>query len=32
MITRRLPLDSINDAFADMGRGEGVRSVIVYDQ
>jgi S-(hydroxymethyl)glutathione dehydrogenase/alcohol dehydrogenase len=31
MISRRLPLDGINDAFADMERGEGARSVIVYD-
>jgi S-(hydroxymethyl)glutathione dehydrogenase / alcohol dehydrogenase len=30
LITRRLELDDINDAFADMARGEGVRTVITY--
>jgi S-(hydroxymethyl)glutathione dehydrogenase/alcohol dehydrogenase len=31
LVSRRLPLDDINDAFAGMARGEGARSVIVYD-
>jgi S-(hydroxymethyl)glutathione dehydrogenase/alcohol dehydrogenase len=30
LITRTLPLDQINDAFALMHAGEGVRSVVVY--
>lgn len=30
MVTRRIELEEINDAFDDMGRGEGARSVIVY--
>ncbi len=31
MITQRIPLERVNDAFEEMGRGEGARSVIVYD-
>ncbi len=31
MITRRIKLEDINDAFDAMGRGEGARSVIMYD-
>ena len=31
MVTRRLPLGEINEAFASMERGEGVRTVIGYD-
>lgn len=31
MITRRIPLEEINEAFAAMGRGEGARTVIVFD-
>ena len=30
LITKRLPLDDINEGFAAMGRGEGIRSVVVY--
>jgi len=30
MITREISLDQINDAFDQMGRAEGARSVIVY--
>ena len=31
LITRRLRLDQINDGFADLARGEGIRSVIEFD-
>jgi S-(hydroxymethyl)glutathione dehydrogenase / alcohol dehydrogenase len=31
MITRRIGLEQINDAFAEMARGEGIRTVIIYD-
>ena len=31
MVTRRIKLDQINDAFAAMERGEGIRTVITYD-
>jgi Zn-dependent alcohol dehydrogenase len=31
MITKRIPLEAVNEAFEEMGRGEGARSVIVYD-
>jgi S-(hydroxymethyl)glutathione dehydrogenase / alcohol dehydrogenase len=30
MITRRIALEQVNEAFEQMGRGEGARSVIVY--
>jgi S-(hydroxymethyl)glutathione dehydrogenase/alcohol dehydrogenase len=30
MITRRIGLDEINEAFAAMGRGEGARTVITF--
>ncbi len=30
LITRRLALDDINEGFAMMARGEGIRSVVVY--
>jgi S-(hydroxymethyl)glutathione dehydrogenase/alcohol dehydrogenase len=30
LITHRLPLERINDAFDLMGRGESIRSVVVY--
>ena len=30
MVTSRIKLDEINSAFADMGRGKGIRSVIEY--
>jgi S-(hydroxymethyl)glutathione dehydrogenase/alcohol dehydrogenase len=30
-ITRRYPLDGINDAFADLAAGKNVRGVVVYD-
>jgi S-(hydroxymethyl)glutathione dehydrogenase/alcohol dehydrogenase len=30
MVTRRIRLDDINDAFAAMERGEGIRTVISY--
>jgi S-(hydroxymethyl)glutathione dehydrogenase/alcohol dehydrogenase len=31
MISRRIKLEDINDAFAEMKRGEVARSVIVFD-
>ena len=31
MITHRIKLEDINDAFERMGRGEGARSVIMFD-
>ncbi|HIG44538.1 MAG: Zn-dependent alcohol dehydrogenase [bacterium] len=31
MISKRLPLEKINDAFADMKTGEVARSVIIFD-
>lgn len=31
MITNRIRLEEVNDAFEAMGRGEGARSVIMYD-
>jgi S-(hydroxymethyl)glutathione dehydrogenase/alcohol dehydrogenase len=31
MISRRIPLEQINEAFAEMKRGEVARSVIVFD-
>jgi len=31
MVTRRIKLDQINDAFAAMERGEGIRTLITYD-
>jgi NDMA-dependent alcohol dehydrogenase len=31
MITNRIRLEDVNDAFDAMGRGEGARSVIMYD-
>jgi S-(hydroxymethyl)glutathione dehydrogenase/alcohol dehydrogenase len=31
LITRRIRLDDINDGFAAMARGEGIRSVIEFD-
>ena len=31
MITRRIPLDGINDAFRAMDEGDGARSVVVFD-
>ncbi len=31
MITQRIRLEDVNDAFDEMSRGEGARSVIVYD-
>jgi S-(hydroxymethyl)glutathione dehydrogenase/alcohol dehydrogenase len=31
LITRRIRLDEINDGFAVMARGEGIRSVIEFD-
>lgn len=31
LITHRLPLDRINDAFQLMHAGESIRSVVVYD-
>lgn len=30
MITQRIPLEQVNRAFEEMGRGEGARSVIVH--
>ncbi|PCI43186.1 MAG: alcohol dehydrogenase, partial [Moraxellaceae bacterium] len=31
MITKRIKLEQVNQAFEEMGRGEGARSVIVFD-
>ena len=31
LITHRLPLEKINDAFDLMHRGESIRSVILFD-
>ncbi len=31
MVTRRLPLEAINEAFDDMRAGRAVRSVVVFD-
>ncbi len=31
MISRRIPLDAINDAFRAMDEGEGARSLVVFD-
>jgi S-(hydroxymethyl)glutathione dehydrogenase/alcohol dehydrogenase len=31
MITRRISLDQVNEAFVEMAAGEGIRSVVVYD-
>jgi S-(hydroxymethyl)glutathione dehydrogenase/alcohol dehydrogenase len=31
MVTRRMPLEEVNEAFAAMDRGEGVRTVVVYE-
>ena len=31
MITKRIQLEDVNDAFDEMSRGEGARSVIMYD-
>lgn len=30
LITRRIELDDVNDAFDAMRRGEGTRSIIVF--
>lgn len=32
LISRRLPLEQVNDAFAALAQGEGVRNVIVYEE
>lgn len=32
MISKRIPIEQINDAFEEMKRGEVARSVIVFDQ
>jgi S-(hydroxymethyl)glutathione dehydrogenase/alcohol dehydrogenase len=32
MVTTRTPLSGVNDAFAAMSAGEGVRTVLVFDQ
>ena len=32
LVSRRIALDEINDAFAALERGEVARSVIVFDQ
>ena len=31
LITARLPLDDVNEAFAAMERQEGIRSVLTFD-
>ena len=30
MVTDRIPLEGVNEAFAAMGRGEGIRTVIEH--
>jgi S-(hydroxymethyl)glutathione dehydrogenase/alcohol dehydrogenase len=32
MISRRIPLEQINEAFEEMKRGEVARSVIVFEE
>jgi Zn-dependent alcohol dehydrogenase len=32
LITRRIKLEEINEGFASLARGEGIRTVIVFDQ
>jgi S-(hydroxymethyl)glutathione dehydrogenase/alcohol dehydrogenase len=31
LITRRIRLEEINDGFASLARGEGIRTVILFD-
>jgi S-(hydroxymethyl)glutathione dehydrogenase/alcohol dehydrogenase len=31
MITRRVPLEQVNEVFEEMAAGQGIRSVVVYD-
>jgi S-(hydroxymethyl)glutathione dehydrogenase / alcohol dehydrogenase len=31
LISRRLPLEDVNEAFAAMERQEGIRSVLTFD-
>ena len=31
LITNRIRLDQINDGFASLARGEGVRTVVMFD-
>ena len=31
IVSRRAPLDGVNDAFAAMHEGEGARTVLVFD-
>jgi S-(hydroxymethyl)glutathione dehydrogenase/alcohol dehydrogenase len=31
MVTQRIPIDNVNDAFAAMKRGEGIRTLIEFD-
>jgi S-(hydroxymethyl)glutathione dehydrogenase / alcohol dehydrogenase len=31
LVTRRIPLEQVNEAFTAMAAGEGVRTVVVYD-
>jgi S-(hydroxymethyl)glutathione dehydrogenase / alcohol dehydrogenase len=31
VVSRRIPLEQVNDAFTAMAAGEGVRTVVVYD-
>lgn len=31
VVSRRIPLEQVNEAFAAMAAGEGVRTVVVYD-
>jgi S-(hydroxymethyl)glutathione dehydrogenase / alcohol dehydrogenase len=32
LVTRRIRLDEINDGFAMLARGEGIRTVVVFDE
>jgi len=31
LITRRIRLEDINDGFASLARGEGIRTVVLFD-
>ena len=31
LITRRIELDEINEGFASLARGEGIRTVVMFD-
>jgi len=31
LITKRIRLEDINDGFASLARGEGIRTVVMFD-